>query len=150
MTIISHKVEGFTLIELMIVMSIVALLTGMVGPLAISSVEKTQAKQEMLSLKYWLKKIADRAYYTGKEYNVSFEGKQVTLTTKDSTQLIEKISLETIFFQPQVVSYSAKGFIDKEQVIGVYRKGRLELDLKSLINGVDDIELINNRLDMKQ
>ena len=51
------KSYGFTLIELMVVMAIVALLLTMVGPLAISAVDKANAKQEMLTMKNWLKKV---------------------------------------------------------------------------------------------
>jgi prepilin-type N-terminal cleavage/methylation domain-containing protein len=62
------NIKGFTLIELMIVMAIVSLLLGLVGPLAINNLEKANAKQELLTIKNWLTKISYRAFHTGKEH----------------------------------------------------------------------------------
>jgi len=58
---------GFTLIELMIVMSIVALLMGLVGPLTIKSYEKAKAVEESLSFKNWVIANSYRSFATGRE-----------------------------------------------------------------------------------
>ncbi len=131
-----QKVKGFTLIELMVVMSIVALLMGMVGPLAVNSVEKAQAKQEMLSLKNWFRKISARAFNTGQIHIVNLAGKQVSLYIQGQEQhLIENVTFDSLFFQPQLLHYSAKGFVDAANVTGTYRGKPLILDLKTWVNG---------------
>lgn len=130
-----RKYKGFTLIELMIVMSIVALLMGMVGPLAMNGLEKAQAKQEMLSLKNWLRKIGARAFYTGKEHHVELEGKGVILFVTNEEKPIETVNFESLFFQPQSVSYSKKGFVDVSTVTGTYRGNPIELSLTAWVNG---------------
>lgn len=128
-------IKGFTLIELMIVMSIVALLMGMVGPLAINSLEKAQAKEEMLSMKNWLRKISYRAFNTGQVYKVKLSGKKITLLNNDQSIIIEK-DFESLFFQPQELTYNAKGFVDKSILTGSYRNTSLTIDLAQWVNGV--------------
>tara|TARA_R110000772_G_scaffold154487_1_gene265504 strand:+ start:8072 stop:8572 length:501 start_codon:yes stop_codon:yes gene_type:complete len=144
-----HRKNGFTLIELMIVMSIVALLMGMVGPLAIQSLEKAEAKQEMLTLKNWLRKVSARAYNTGYPYTVTLSGKEVILYRTDNVPFssnyivsttvtapqIEIHQFETLFFQPQTLHYNAKGFVEPSQLFGSYRNKPLELKLSHWING---------------
>ncbi|MDT0602816.1 pilus assembly FimT family protein [Thalassotalea castellviae] len=127
--------RGFTLIELMIVMSIVALLMGMVGPLAINSLEKAQAKQEMLSLKNWFRKISARAFHTGQAHIVELTGKKVTLFVEGIDNPIETTSFESLFFQPQKLYYNKKGFISENKVTGTYRGKPLMLELATWVNG---------------
>ena len=131
------KNTGFTLIELMIVMAIVALLMGVVGSLAINSLEKAQAKQEMLSVKNWFRKVGVRAFYAGQAHVVKLSGKQVSLfIAGQEQQILENISLDALFFQPQVLNYSAKGFVEPHRITGTYRGVELELDLNVMVNGV--------------
>lgn len=126
--------NGFTLIELMIVMSIVALLMGLVGPLAINSVEKAQAKQEMLTLKNWLRKVSHKAFYTGKSHLIQLKGKQVLLFIKGEVDPIEQASFDSLFFQPQEINYNANGFVDLHTIKGTYRNNFLELELSTWLN----------------
>jgi len=127
--------NGFTLIELMVVMSIVALLMTMVGPLAINSVEKANAKQEMLSLKNWFRKVSARAFYTSQAHTVKLAGKEVYLYVEEQEQAIEKFSFQSLFFQPQVLNYSNKGFVELDKITGTYRGKLLVLELEIWING---------------
>jgi prepilin-type N-terminal cleavage/methylation domain-containing protein len=131
---------GFTLIELMIVMSIVALLMGMVGPLAINSLESAQAKQEMLTVKNWLRKVSARAFSTGQAHVVKLSGKNVQLYVKDNEQnLIENKTFESLFFQPQLVNYSKKGFVSIDKVEGTYRNRPLTINLKEWVNAEEPL-----------
>ena len=127
---------GFTLIELMIVLTIVGVLMTMVGPLAVQSVEKAQAKQEMLSLKNLLRKVSAKAFNTGNEYRVILSGKQVTLYLADNEEKPQELfEFEYLFFQPQKLYYSNKGFVEPTLVKGTYRDKPLDLDLNLWING---------------
>ncbi len=133
------KKNGFTLIEIMIVMSIVALLMTMVGPLAINSVEKANAKQEMLTMKNWFRKISYRAFSTGNSYQLKLSGKKAELyqvfnSTEQTPVLFKTKNLESLFFQPQILNYSAKGFVSPAYVEGVYGKNTLKLNLNQWVN----------------
>jgi len=144
MTKVKTKNSGFTLIELMVVMSIVALLMTMVGPLAINTVEKANAKQEMLTMKNWLRKISMRAFSTGNSYQLKLAGKKAELFLTLDNNAQENIqpnsavlthNFETLFFQPQILTYSAKGFVSPALVEGTYRGKKLQLELGTWVNG---------------
>ncbi|MCJ8296689.1 MAG: type II secretion system GspH family protein [Colwellia sp.] len=136
--------KGFTLIELMVVMSIVALLMTMVGPLAINTVEKANAKQEMLTMKNWLRKISYRAFATGKSYQLKLAGKKAELfitasNIEQPTTAVISHSFETLFFQPQILTYSNKGFVSPTFIEGTYRGKTLQLDLNDWVNGKEPL-----------
>jgi hypothetical protein len=116
-------------------MSIVALLTAMVGPLAINSLERAEAKQEVLTLKSWLRKVSAKAFHTGQKHLVKLDGKQVQLFLFDNNQPISQKSFKAIFFQKQDLQFNKKGFVDLDNVSGTYRGKPLKLDLKTWING---------------
>ena len=134
--------KGFTLIELMIVMAIVALLMGMVGPLAINSLEKAEAKQEMLSLKNWLSKVSYKAYATGQAQQITLVGKNITLSglsAINNKQVVE--TFESLFFQPQVISFNKKGMVSPNIINGEYKGEPLSLNLKQWVNGEESVAL---------
>lgn len=136
--------RGFTLIELMIVLSIVALLMGLVGPLVIGNIEKAQAKQELLTAKQWFIKISHRAFSSGQTLYVELAGKKVTLFAKDNQkkkQILHREKMEYIFFKSQILTYSAKGFVSPDTIEGVYRDNPMVIDLKILVNG-DEVNSI--------
>ena len=58
--------QGFTLIELMIVMSIIALVMSLVGPMTIQGYEKIQSKEEQMTLQNWMKGNSYRSFATSK------------------------------------------------------------------------------------
>jgi len=144
-----YKYHGFTLIELMVVMAIVALLMSMVGPLAINTLEKAQAKQEMLTMKNWFRKISYRAFSTGQKYQLKLSGKKAELFLINADQQAEKTTLilsknlESLFFQPQILTYSEKGFVTPMTVKGVYRNKALLVDLSQWVNGENLNEKLN-------
>jgi len=134
--------NGFTLIELMVVMSIVALLMTMVGPLAINSVEKANAKQEMLSLKQWFRQVSSRAFYTGQEYTIKLAGKEARLFQGyEQVTAITKAEFETLFFKPQILNYNKRGFIEPDKITATFQGKDIELDLASWINGEKIIDI---------
>jgi prepilin-type N-terminal cleavage/methylation domain-containing protein len=156
------KIKGFTLIELLVVMSIVALLTSLVGPLAINSVDKANAKQEMLTLKNWLRKISYRAFATGNSYQLQLRGKRAQLfvnnegvnnegvnnndeTNNTTSNLIQQPiithTFDTLFFQPQQLTYTAKGFVSPVFIEGTYRGKPLQLSLNEWVNGKEPIKV---------
>jgi len=113
---------------------------GMVGPLAINSLDRAQAKQEMLTVKNWLRKVSARAFSTGQAHVVKLSGKNVQLYVKgDEQNLIENKTFESLFFQPQLVSYSKKGFVSTGIVEGTYRNRQLAINLKEWVNAEEPL-----------
>jgi prepilin-type N-terminal cleavage/methylation domain-containing protein len=137
---------GFTLIELMIVMSIVALLLSLVGPMAIQNLEKAEAKQEMLMMKNWLKKISYRASATGQQHQLKLSGKQaelcmiVTGQNETTSHIIITKTFNSLFFKPQQLTYSTKGFVSPAALQGQYRSKDLTININHWVNGAELIE----------
>jgi len=130
------KQVGFTLIELMVVMSIVALLMGMVGSLAINSVDKAKAKEELLTVQNWLKKLSSRAYFSGLEHNLVFSGKQVSLFSElNSTTPLKVVEFDFLFFQPQTLFFNGNGFVTPTTIETSYRNQIVRYNLTDWVNG---------------
>lgn len=131
---------GFTLIELMIVMAISALLVGMVGPLAMNSVDKANARQELLTVKNWLNKVSHRSFYTGETHILKLTGKQVSLYRADDQQApIASKVFDDIFFQPQTLIFNNKGFVQPNILKATSRGELLELNLARSINKLEEL-----------
>ncbi|WP_409424574.1 type II secretion system protein [Pseudoalteromonas sp. RW-H-Ap-1] len=126
--------SGFTLIEVMVVMTIIALLTGLVGPLAINSLDKAQAKSEILTLKNRLRKISYRAYILQSSAEVTFKGKEITISYNGSDIQPITITNEVLFFNEQVLYFNNYGFVQPLELNLTYRDINTTLDLASLIN----------------
>jgi len=127
-----NQISGFTLIELMIVLMVMALLFGLVGPLTMKSLDRAEAKKEQLTVKNWLVGVSHRAYYSGNQFKVALEGKQIQLANFDG-QVIETFTMNSLFFTPTTVHFNRYGFTDKETV-EVTVNGR-----SSSFNFADDI-----------
>jgi prepilin-type N-terminal cleavage/methylation domain-containing protein len=125
-----NRKTGFTLVELLVVMTIVGLLLSMVGPLAISSLEKAQAKQELLSIKHWLSKLSARSYYSATEHYLVFNGHGVNLFLMNKNEPIIKQKFKYLFFQPQQLFFNSKGMIRETFLRGEYRDKSFNLIVK--------------------
>jgi len=88
-----NKHQGFTLIELMIVMSVVALLTGLVGPLTIKSYEKAKAIEESLSFKNWVTANSYRSFATGREGTFTLNKSSATFSLRAQDGFKKKVTL---------------------------------------------------------
>ncbi|MCJ8269535.1 MAG: type II secretion system GspH family protein [Psychrosphaera sp.] len=70
--------QGFTLIELMIVILVMGLLAGLVAPLTFKQLDKSRAKTEFLKLRNTIKSHTTKAFTQGVSYRI--ETKDQTLT----------------------------------------------------------------------
>lgn len=130
--------QGFTLIELMVVMAIVALLMSLVGPLTIQRYEKSKSVEESLSFKNWLVANSYRAFATGKNAVFSLSGNKVTFTFSINNKDLQNLAEEDVagqivyqphqnpiitsrefsylFFQPQTIHVNAYGIISDKSI----------------------------------
>jgi prepilin-type N-terminal cleavage/methylation domain-containing protein len=109
------KARGFTLIELMVVIAIMSLLMSLVGPLVVNSLQKAQAKVEVMTIKRWAKHISYRAFLTQSDLILVLEGKSVLLKDRKD-RVIKSLDFEYLFFQPQNIPFNHNGY-DQQQII---------------------------------
>jgi len=127
------KHRGFTLIELIIVLTIMAMLMGLVGPLMISSLEKSQAKVEAMTFSNWLKKVSFKALMRSEPLILVLNGKQARL--ENEQQQLKLVNFDYLFFQPQTVRFNSKGFPEQTRLVYQLRGDRRELALMDIVNG---------------
>lgn len=103
----NYKERGFTLIELLVVVAILSVLMGLVGPLALNSVERSKSKIEVMELRQWSAYLAHQAFFRQAKLRVEFKGKLASSYIAD--KFLAKKEFETIFFQPQQIIFTQSG-----------------------------------------
>lgn len=135
MILVSNTIKvvqrGFTLIEISIVLVISSLLIGIVGPLTVDSLERTSAKQELVEIKDFIRKVAWKSYLEGSTYRLDFKGKQVDVFNREI--LIKKHSLEYVFFREQSIMLNQHGFTENNVLEATVRKKQYRVELHKLL-----------------
>jgi prepilin-type N-terminal cleavage/methylation domain-containing protein len=158
------KIKGFSLIELMVVMAIMAVLMGLSGGLMQKSISQQARQVELEQVTQLFKKLSYRAYYGGGAMKVRLEKNQMQITyfgdvityhdqdnaanegyQRDSVientvepdsehQETEVINFEQLTFVAQDYRITSKGIVSPNQ----YQVFRLEVikayELKSLFS----------------
>jgi len=121
---------GFTLVEMLIVMTIVGSLLSLVGPLAIDSLYKAQARSEILGMKNWLKYQSQRAFISGNNIHIQLKGKQAELVLSSLPNSPEVKQFEYLFFQPQDIHFSQHGVSRTRQVTASIAELEINIELE--------------------
>jgi len=90
--------RGFTLVELLVVLTILGLLLGLVGPLAVDRIEKAKSQEEWLVLERTVTGLAFRAFAEGRPVELTGEGTQLTWHMGEEERVMP---FEKLFFDPR-------------------------------------------------
>ena len=88
--------QGFSLIELVVVMAIMAILMALTGGLATKNVSKRERLVELEKVAQIFKRLSYQAYYTGYDIEVRLEGNLLTATTAGKNKVVEFKQLDFI------------------------------------------------------
>jgi len=102
--------NGFTMIELLIVLAIMSTLMGLVGPLAINAYDKAQAKTEKYQLNNFINKLSYEAFTQGQTKRIDLEGNQVSIYAGEEEIPAKVFNFKYLFFQPQYINLNSNGF----------------------------------------
>jgi prepilin-type N-terminal cleavage/methylation domain-containing protein len=105
--------NGFTLIELMVVIAIMTTVLSLVAPLMIEQVDKTKAAAEFHEARQYLTDSRKVAFLKGQPVNFWFEGKQLRRVIGNDTVILE---FQYLFFPRQHLQINANGFTEQNQV----------------------------------
>jgi prepilin-type N-terminal cleavage/methylation domain-containing protein len=122
--------KGFTLIELIMVLSIVSLLLAVVAPISINAVDKTEAKTELLSTTKWIKNIGFQAFIEQQSYALELNGNTLRLYRQPNNELVKSKILESLKFTQQWVNFNANGFVTPQSISGHFRGQPLSISLE--------------------
>ena len=107
--------RGFTLIELMVVLVIVAAVAGLVAPSFHHSVEKMRARSEMKAVATLLDKAKTLAFCRKSTLTVQVEGAVLTVEDEEKTLSTRK-TFEWLRFDPAVVVINRNGFPNTHEI----------------------------------
>lgn len=113
---IRRDAAGFTLIELMIVMSIVALTLSLVGPLAIDSLDKARARSELVTLKNWMRYQSHKAFINGYDRQFLFVNKRILTIERGSQKEVELRRFDYLTFPSQRLDISKRGIASRDKI----------------------------------
>lgn len=100
--------HGFTLVELLVVFTIVGLLVTLVAPLGIRQIDKARSQEEWLILQRTVEGLAFRAFAQGAEVDLEARGRELAWRAGDGPRRV--LALKQLFFDPdQSVHIDAHG-----------------------------------------
>ncbi|REL32623.1 type II secretion system protein [Thalassotalea euphylliae] len=124
------KNRGFTLIELMVVMSIVAITYSLVGPNLFKSFDRTNFYADKKDTMELLKAISYKAFINSQPIEVTFSDRKISYGYKNQGERLEVI-YEHIRFPRQQLVFSSAGFPDINDL-------KLNFQGKTTIVNLDD------------
>lgn len=106
--------HGFSLMELLIVMTIMGLLMSIVAPLSLSAISKSEARVELQEVKIWLKELGNEAFITQLPITVQFDRNIANVTSDYKIQDIK--IFKDIYFKTDTVYINSFGEMQPEKV----------------------------------
>jgi len=129
---IYHKnSEGLTLIELMVVISIMMAMLAIVGGSTIASVDRAKAQVELISIYNLIRMASVRAFASGAGMKVHFSDNK-TLAVIEGANPVEK-RYEHLQFPEQVLSFNRNGYPDTEVIEVIVRSMKREIEVETLL-----------------
>ncbi|ATC93390.1 prepilin-type N-terminal cleavage/methylation domain-containing protein [Pseudoalteromonas tunicata] len=129
-----HHSKGFTLIELMIVMGVVALLMGLVGPLTMQQLDKNESHAELLTLKREFSYLSKVAYITGQSFQINIDGKQLEIINLNNGKVESVKEYKQLFFDKKRVVINKSGFTNDIDIVVNFMSKKDVISLNDLIN----------------
>lgn len=94
--------SGFSLIELMVVMAIMAIMMALTGGLASQNIDKQERLVEVEKVKQLFKRLSYQAYYTGYNIQVKLENSKITVVT---------------FYMESTIQFKQLKFVDSDYLV---------------------------------
>ena len=99
---------GFSLIELMVVMAIMAILMGLTGGLVTKTIDQQTRQVELQKVRQLFKRLGYHSYYNG--YAITLRMQESTITITENNQQT-KIEFEQLVFSPNDYSISTNSAV---------------------------------------
>jgi prepilin-type N-terminal cleavage/methylation domain-containing protein len=128
--------SGFTLVELLIVMSIMGLVLSLVGPLTLKMIDRAQAQSEFISFKNSLKKLSYISFASATEHSVVLDMQRMTILKASESN--QESLFKYLQFSPQKITFNSRGYPFPESIdVTVINKVE-KINVFRLIEGADE------------
>jgi prepilin-type N-terminal cleavage/methylation domain-containing protein len=109
------RTPGFTLVELLVVMTIALTAVTLVSGLAIDSQQKFKVKAETLSLRGIFRKISNTAFILEASLDIVVKAERIQLLTEDESLIFEQ-RFEQLSFTPIRFNVNELGVFEKNSI----------------------------------
>ncbi len=120
--------RGFTMIELLIVLTIMGLIMSLVAPLSLKAINRSDAKVELVEVKNWLRNRANKAFLEQRDYLVVLE-KDNGIVFQGETA-VESKQLKYIQFPKQEITLNRFGMISTDSITTHYLGQPFQIELQ--------------------
>ena len=128
------KQQGFSLIELLVVITIMMSVIGLVGGGVVKSVQKTEAQTEVISLYSLIKKTGVKAFASGTSLTLLFSGSDVVFVSNGREEV--KQVFQHLQFSRQSIVFNRNGIPNHLKLVVSVRGLQKVLELQSLFHSV--------------
>ncbi|MBQ4860831.1 prepilin-type N-terminal cleavage/methylation domain-containing protein [Pseudoalteromonas sp. MMG013] len=120
--------NGFSLMELLIVMTIMGLLMSIVAPLSLSAISKSEARVELQETKNWLRVLRNKAFLTQTEYKIQVARNNAILIESESVKLNK--TFEHLNFEPVVIKINSFGIATPSTIMALNDEQVMSIQLR--------------------
>ncbi|MFC0117837.1 type II secretion system protein [Pseudoalteromonas xiamenensis] len=124
------RIRGFTLFELLIVIAITSLMASLVGPMAFSSLERVQAKDEMLRLKQIVSNTSKRAFVRQMAHDIYLDGNHYSV--KMNQVVLAEGTFDYITAHQLHIHLNAVGLSEHPSYQVLYKDKHYAIELRKL------------------
>jgi prepilin-type N-terminal cleavage/methylation domain-containing protein len=117
--IVKKDLNGFTLIELMVVLAIMSIAFAIIGPNIMKTYDKVKGKSEVVELLDILNNISYKAFINGRPVRINLVNQSIHYQYIDNSKVIEK-NFNYLTFPVQSFNISRAGFLEQETIIVKY------------------------------
>tara|TARA_B100000780_G_scaffold270333_1_gene229992 strand:- start:7238 stop:7669 length:432 start_codon:yes stop_codon:yes gene_type:complete len=124
------KQQGFSLIELLVVITIMMSVIGLVGGGVVKAVQKTEAQTEIISLYSLMKKAGVKAFASGTSLTLLFSGRDVVFVSNGREET--KQVFQYLQFSSQSIVFNRNGIPNRLKLVVSVSGLQKVLELQSL------------------
>ena len=128
----SQKNAGATLLELLVVVTIMMVSVGLIAGSTLDSVDRAAGQTEVIAVYSLVKKASVRAFASGNSVLLKFSVRQVEVYVGD--KLLSKRTFEHLIFDVQSLRFNRNGMTDTPAIHVTVRGITKTLDLAPLFN----------------
>ncbi|WP_100642247.1 type II secretion system protein [Alteromonas facilis] len=107
--------HGFTLVEILVVLSLMAMLISLVGPFAVKTLDNAEARSELLRARLLIKHWKERSFLTHQSIRITLSGQEIRIEGESGKEL-NVLGFRQLRFATTTLKINALGFLDQTEV----------------------------------